>query len=152
MYKNLFGIVIGVLLVLSATQVNAAKGLHAEHLQNGMEMKKRKLPQESPQPMFPRKQHQRTDWDKILRLTKQQKAEVDTIYNESAPKIAELKTMIHEAHRQIGEIYKEDDLKIREILDEQQRVKFDKYQYLRAKRTGNRPEGERPSRKKMSVY
>lgn len=152
MYKKLFGIAIGVLLVLSATQVNAAKGLHAEHLQNGMEMKKRKLPLENPQPMFPKKAHQRTDWDKVLRLSKQQKAEVDTIYNESAPKIAELKNRIHEAHRQIGEIYKKDDLKIREILDEQQRVKFDKYQYLRAKRAGKKPEGERPSRKKMSAY
>ncbi|MBR1841387.1 MAG: hypothetical protein IJ778_04575 [Alphaproteobacteria bacterium] len=152
MYKKLLETGVCLLFILSATQANAAKGLHAEHLQTGIENKKHPQVRENPQPLLPKRQHNRIDWDKILKLNKQQEAEINAIYNESAPKIAELRSQIHEAHRQIGEIYKEDDQKIREILDEQQRIKFDKYQYLHAKRAGRKPEGERPSRKKMSGY
>lgn len=152
MLKKLLETSVCLLLIFSASQAYAAKGLHAEHLQNGIENKKHRQIEEVSQPLLPKKQHNRIDWDKILKLSKQQEKEVDAIYGESAPKIAELRHQIHQAYKEIGEIYQSDDQKIREILNEQQRIKFDRYQYFNTKRAGNKPNTERPSRKKMSVY
>ena len=47
---------------------------------------------------------------------------------------------------------KQDDLKIRDILTEQQQIKFDKEQRMMLQRKGIKPKGERPSRKKMPQF
>ena len=152
MFRKLLGISISILLVLSAVQAEASKGLHAEHLQNGMENKRHQPLKENPQPLLPQRHIHRVNWDKILKLSKQQKVQADAIYKDSTPEIEELRKQIHDAYRKIGDIYKEDDLKIREILDDQQKIKFDRYQYYHTKRGGGKPDGGRPSRKRMTGF
>lgn len=97
---------------------------------------------------------QQINWNKELDLSKEQQAQVKEIYNQSHEKIKSLMTQIDTLHREIANIHKEDEAKIRTLLNEKQQIKFDKVQMRMNK---NNPEykdknGKKPSRKRMRNY
>lgn len=103
--------------------------------------------------------HQSSDrqinWSKELDLSKEQKAQVKEIYNQSHEKVKSLMQQIDTLHREIANIRKEDEAKIRSLLTEKQQIKFDKAQ---ARLNKGNPEferdenGKKPSRKRMRQY
>lgn len=103
--------------------------------------------------------HQSSDrqinWSKELDLSKEQKAQVKEIYNQSHEKVKSLMQQIDTLHREIANIRKEDETKIRNLLTEKQQIKFDKAQ---ARLNKENPEferdenGKKPSRKRMRQY
>ena len=103
--------------------------------------------------------HQSSDrqinWSKELDLSKEQKAQVKEIYNQSHEKVKSLMQQIDTLHREIANIRKEDETKIRSLLTEKQQIKFDKAQ---ARLNKENPEferdenGKKPSRKRMRQY
>ena len=95
------------------------------------------------------------NWSKELDLNKEQKAQVKEIYNQSHEKVKSLMQQIDTLHREIANIRKEDEAKIRSLLTEKQQIKFDKVQ---ARLNKGNPEferdenGKKPSRKRMRQY
>ena len=95
------------------------------------------------------------NWNKELDLSKEQKVQVKEIYDQSHEKIKSLMQQIDTLHREIANIYKEDDAKIRTLLNAKQQIKFDKVQ---ARENKGNPEfekaanGKKPSRKRMRNY
>lgn len=96
--------------------------------------------------------HERINWDKELNLTEEQKVYVAKVLKDSQEKIGEQMKIIQEAHKKIAEIQGEDDEKVRQILNAQQKVKFDKVKRKQQKAKGIKPEEEKPSRKKIKQY
>ena len=94
----------------------------------------------------------RTDWSKEIDLTKEQKIQVQQIYDNNQSQIEELIGQIKTAQQKIADIYKEEDAAIRNILDEQQQIKFDKIMIKHRKMRGEKVEGKKPSRKRMRQY
>lgn len=95
------------------------------------------------------------NWNKELDLSKEQKVQVKEIYDQSHEKIKSLMQQIDTLHREIANIHKEDDAKIRTLLNAKQQIKFDKVQ---ARENKGNPEfeksanGKKPSRKRMRNY
>ena len=74
---------------------------------------------------------------------------------EESEKIKSLMQQIDTLHREIANIHKEDDAKVRMLLNEKQQIKFDKIQARKNK--GNpdfekAADGKKPSRKRMRNY
>ena len=140
-------------LTVPANQAFASKGLNINSAQTtGMGAQRPPAKQGIEAPKFPKKYPARINWIKKLSLSNEQAQQVQNIYTESQPSIDELQKQIQQAHRKIAEIYKQDDMKIREILTEQQQIKFDKEQRNMLQRQGQKPEGPRPSRKRMPQF
>ena len=94
----------------------------------------------------------RTDWSKELGLTKEQQFQVQQIYDNDQPQIEELIEQMKNAQQKIADIYKAEDVAIRNILNEQQQIKFDKIVIKHKKMRGEKVEGKKPSRKRMRQY
>ena len=95
------------------------------------------------------------NWSKELDLSKEQKVQLKEIYDQSHEKIKSLMQQIDTLHREIANIHKEDDAKVRMLLNEKQQIKFDKIQARKNK--GNpdfekAADGKKPSRKRMRNY
>lgn len=95
------------------------------------------------------------NWSKELNLSKEQKVQLKEIYDQSHEKIKSLMQQIDTLHREIANIHKEDDAKVRMLLNEKQQIKFDKIQARKNK--GNpdfekAADGKKPSRKRMRNY
>ncbi len=95
------------------------------------------------------------NWSKELDLSKEQKVQLKEIYDQSHEKIKSLMQQIDTLHREIANIHKEDDAKVRMLLNEKQQIKFDKVQARKNK--GNpdfekAADGKKPSRKRMRNY
>lgn len=71
---------------------------------------------------------QSIDWSKKLKLNNEQKKQLAAIYAASQPQKNALQEQIADLRRQMDNIYTEDEIKIRAILDEKQMAKFDKIQ------------------------
>lgn len=152
-YYTAIALICGFWMVISADPAVASKGLNINSAQTtGMGAKRTPKPQDVAPPKLPKKYQSRIDWIKKLKLSKEQIEQVQNIYDESQPDIQALQKQIQQAHKKISEIYKQDDLKIRDILTEQQQIKFDKEQRMMLQRKGIKPKGERPSRKKMPQF
>ena len=140
-------------MLMTANQAVASKGLNINSAQTtGMGAKRPPAKQNIESLKFPKKHPTRINWIKKLSLTNEQAQQVQNIYAESQSDIEQLQKQIEQAHKKIVEIYKQDDLKIREILTEQQQIKFDKEQRKMQQHQGLKPDGPRPSRKRMPQF
>ena len=98
------------------------------------------------------KHQARINWAERLDLTEEQKAYVDEIYKKDQPTIDYLLQQIADSQQKIRDIYKQENAAIREILDEQQTIKYDKFMIKIKKQNGEKFEGQKPSRKRMKRY
>lgn len=150
-----YSLIAGILFFsLPLNSAQASKGLNINSSQvTGMGAKHKQVTQPTNQsPKLPTKHLRRIDWVDKLDLSKAQEAQVQEIYKSSQPEVDNLILQMHQLHQKVAEIYKEDDLKIRKILDEQQQIKFDKEQRKMQKRRGDRTTMPKPSRKRMPQF
>ena len=99
------------------------------------------------------KQHKpRINWSKELDLDKEQKVLVEKIYDNNEPRIDDLINQIKIAQEKIKEIYQKEDEEISQILNESQKFKFDKIIRRNKIKSGEKVEGEKPSRKRMRLF
>lgn len=97
-----------------------------------------------------------TDWSKELDLDEAQNAQLKAIYEESHDKVLSMIQQIETLHKEIADIKENNEVKLREILTEKQKIKFDKIKMRQQKaESGNseRWKGKnKPSRKRMRQY
>lgn len=96
-----------------------------------------------------RKYPVRVDWNHELDLDDEQTAYVAEIYKKSHEKIDELMKQIKDIHAQIEAIHEEDEQQILRILTPAQKIKYEKVKRKMLMDKGEKPEGPKPSRKKM---
>lgn len=96
--------------------------------------------------------HGRVNWDERLNLDDAQKLYLKKILEESKKQVDSQMEIIRHAHDKIDEIHRSDDEKIRAILNPKQKVKFDRIKYEMQKSSGGKPQGKKPSRKRMRQY
>lgn len=124
-----------------STKVDHSKILQDMHDKENKELRKLK-----------RNRHERINWDEELNLNDAQKKIVEDIIKNSREKIDEQMDIIKDAHKKIEEIHQEDDNKIRQILNPQQQIKFDKVKRKIQRSRGEKNPDDKPSRKKMRQY
>lgn len=118
----IFAGIIAFSLSNAEAQIRSANINWEEMQKNGMHKK-----------FFPEIKHQKVDWAKKLKMSEEQKVELQKIYAESKPQTQELMQQIEAAHQKLKELHNEEDKKIRKILNEKQQAKFDKYKKLMSK-------------------
>lgn len=94
-------------------------------------------------------------WEDELDLSDLQKQQYKAIKNESREKVKSLMNQIDELHRQISEIHQQDESKLQNILNDKQKIKFDKIKARQNKNTKDAPKDKsekKPSRKRMRQY
>lgn len=93
----------------------------------------------------------RFDWKSKLNLNKDQIKYVQNIYHEDKEKINSLITQMENSLEQLRQIYEQEENQIKSILDESQRIKFDKFKRRTQLNDSGDWKGEKPSRKKMTI-
>ena len=96
-----------------------------------------------------RQRHVRVDWNRELKLNDEQEYMVKVIYQESHEKIKELLAEMKALHQKIEDIYNEDDEKIYNILNDKQKIQYEKIKRQNLRNRGQKPTGKKSSRKKM---
>lgn len=94
----------------------------------------------------------RLNFDDELNFSDQQKKVVREILSNSRKKIDEQIKIINTAYDEIENIHRQDEEKIRQILNPQQKIKFDKLQYKKQKSSKEKSSAEKPSRKRIRQY
>jgi Spy/CpxP family protein refolding chaperone len=105
----------------------------------------------------PRRDDRPMDWSGKLDFTDQQKIQYKEITAKSQEKIRDLMEKIEDLHKQISEIRAQDEAEMVKILNEKQKIKYEKIRSRQNKNKrpdeGDRPEGMKKSlSKRMRVY
>lgn len=99
---------------------------------------------------FPEMRQKSPDWARQLKLSDEQKKQLDAIYAESRPQIQAIMQQIETLHQQMQNIRQADEQKIRTILSEKQLAKFEKIQgRMNKNKRLPQPRSERSLRFKM---
>lgn len=97
-----------------------------------------------------------TDWSKELDLDETQDAQLKEIYAASHDKVLSMIRQIDALHKEIADIKENNETKLREILTEKQKIKFDKIKMRQQKSESGSSERwkgkNKPSRKRMRQY
>lgn len=124
----------------------SAKIDHGRELQNMIESEAENLDK------LNKKHHERINWNNELKLNDIQKIYYKKILQESRKQTDEQVKTINNAHKEIDKIYKDENIKIRQILTPQQQIKFDRALYRWKKAHGAKDPGNKPSLKRMRQY
>ena len=95
------------------------------------------------------------EWGEELDLSKNERTHVDAIKAQSHEQILSLMKQIETLNKEIAQINEQDEIKIRDSLNEKQKIKFDK---IKNRMNKNNPEKKhdkgknKPSRKRMRQY
>lgn len=95
------------------------------------------------------KRPRRVDWEKKLRLNKDQEQLLKNLYIEHQERIDALLMQMEQAMADIQKIYDEEENSLRLTLDKDQIIKYEKFKYREHLTPQERKQTEKPSRKKM---
>jgi hypothetical protein len=76
---------------------------------------------------FPEMKWEKIDWAKKLKLDDGQKIQLQKIYDQSKPQTYEIMQQIENLHQKLNEVRQTEEENIRQILNDKQKAKFDKY-------------------------
>lgn len=88
---------------------------------------------------FPEMKWEKIDWAKKLKLDDEQKIQLQKIYDQSRPQTYEIMQQIEKLHQQLNEVRQSEEDNIRQILNDKQKIKFDKYRARIAKQYRQMP-------------
>lgn len=144
-----FYLPIAMILLLSGGTMAAGLSTKVDHSKEIMELRDKESKDVR---RFNNKHHERINWDDELKLNESQKIYFKKIMQESSEQIGAQMEIIKNAHAAIDKIHDEDNAKMRRVLNPQQQTKFDKILYRWKKTNGQKPDGERPSLKRMRQF
>lgn len=76
---------------------------------------------------FPEMKWEKIDWAKKLKLNDEQTFQLQKIYDQSRPQTYEIMQQIEKLHQQLNDVRQTEEENIRKILNDKQKIKFDKY-------------------------
>lgn len=88
---------------------------------------------------FPEMKWEKIDWAKKLKLNDEQKFQLQKIYDQSKPQTYEIMQQIEKLHQQLNDVRQTEEENIRKILNDKQKIKFDKYRARLAKQHHKAP-------------
>ena len=88
---------------------------------------------------FPEMKWEKIDWAKKLKLDDGQKIQLQKIYDQSKPQTYEIMQQIENLHQKLNEVRQTEEENIRQILNDKQKAKFDKFRARIAKQYRKAP-------------